>query len=328
MKKAKSNKSVNFLFTSIGNKSHLFEHFRTALSSLGVEGKTVATDIDPFCPGLYLADKGYLVPRMDSKKFPARLAEIITREKISLIIPTRDEDVMYLAKNKKRFEKLGTKIMVPSLKAASICNDKWKFYKFLKAKNLRPIESWLKPPKNLQFPCIIKPIIGAASIGVEVIGSIEELKKQELTGKIIQKKIEGTEYSIDYFADFSGKPISTIPRIRLKVVGGESKVTITKNEKEMIALTKKIGQTLGLIGHNTIQCFKTKDGKIFFLEANPARFGGGSPLALAAGGNSAEFLVRLLRGEKVPEQKSFQADLVMMRYNKDLFIPHDKIINL
>lgn len=328
MKKVKSDKPINFLFVSIGNKSHLFEHFRAAFNSLGVSGKIVAVDIDPYCPGLYLADKGYMVPRMDSKKFSAYLSKIIVEEKISLIIPTRDEDVVYLSKNRRRFEKFGTKIMAPSYKTAAICNDKWKFYKFLKAKNLKPIETWRKPPKNLRFPCILKPIVGAAGVGVEIIKNKNELEKRKLAGKIIQEKIEGVEYSIDYFSDFSGKPISTIPRIRVKVVGGESKVSITKNEKEIIALTKKIGRVLGLVGQNTLQCFKTKDGKILFLEANPSRFGGAAPLSIAAGGNSPEFLIRLLVGEKVPELTSFKTNLVMMRYNKDLFVPHEKIINL
>ena len=229
-------KTINILFTSIGNDSHLFDWFRQAYAVLGIKGRLIATDIDSFCPGLYLADRGYRVPRLDDLSFLPAIDDIIRKEEISLIIPDRDEDVLYFSEHKERFQKIGVRVMAPSLSSVMICNDKWKFFKFLRSRKMPTIRTWPKYHKTIPFPCIIKPRIGKGSYGFRIIKDKKELKQLYLDGYIIQEKIDGVEYTIDYFADFSGRPISVIPRIRSKVVGGESKVSITKNETDIITL--------------------------------------------------------------------------------------------
>ena len=95
----------------------------------------------------------------------------------------------------------------------------------------------------------------------------------------------------------------------------------------MIIWAKKIGKSLRLIGHNTIKCFKLKNGEIKFLEVNP-RFGGGASFGIAAGCKSPEYIIALLVGHKIKPQQKFIGDLVMMRYSQDIFLPYDKINNI
>jgi hypothetical protein len=60
-----------------------------------------------------------------------------------------------------------------------------------------------------------------------------------------------------------------VPRIRLVVEAGESKVGITKKDDLIIKMTEKLGKKLKLKGHNIVQCFKLDDGSIKFIEVNP-----------------------------------------------------------
>lgn len=329
MKKASkpnTKKTVNIFFTSIGNKVALVESFKEAYKFLRISGKTVSVDMDPFSAGLYKADAGYLVPSLDSLGFLDRVKEICNIENISAILPTRDEDLLFFSKHKKYFENLGIKVIVSDYRSVSTCADKWKFFLHLKDKGIPAIKTWLKPDDKLTFPCIVKPRSGKGGLGVRKIKNKIELKKISLKKNIIQENIEGTEYTVDYFADLAGRPICVVPRVRLRISGGESKVGVTKNEKEMVDLCKKLGRSLGLVAHNTIQCFKLKDGGIKFLEINP-RFGGGASLGRAAGCHSPEYIISLLAGKKIKPKNKFVENLVMIRYSQDVFLPYEKIID-
>ncbi|MBI3631433.1 MAG: ATP-grasp domain-containing protein [Candidatus Staskawiczbacteria bacterium] len=320
-------KSINILFTSVGNKISLIKSFKKAFHDLKMPGKTIGVDSDAFSAGLYIADKGYVVPSFESSHFFEKLVKICLKEKVSAVVPTRDEDLLFFSKYKNKFDGVGIKILVSSFEPVSICADKWKFYLYLKKVGLPAIETWKEINSKIGFPCIVKPRSGKGGVGALIVNSKKELSGLNLKEQIIQEKIEGVEYTVDYFADFNAQPICIIPRIRFKIAGGESKVGITKNEKNIVSLTKKLAQSLNLIGHNTIQCFKLKDGSIKFLEVNP-RFGGGASLGVAAGCKSPEYIVSLLAGYKVKPVQKFIEDLVMIRYSNDIFLPYDKINNL
>lgn len=318
---------VNVLFTSVANKVSLVENFKKAYKNLNILGKVIGVDVDPYSAGLYFSDKGYVVPVLGDPVFSASLKKICKKENISLIIPTRDEDLLYFSKNRNDYEKEGVKVAVSSFNAVITCADKWKFYLFLKKHhNIVAIKTWNKITSEIEFPCIIKPKQGKGSKGVLVVEDLCSLKKIDLRENIIQERVEGVEYTVDYFADFESRPVSIVPRIRQKIEQGESKVAITKYDKEMISLTKKICLSLGLIGHNTVQCFKQKNGGIKFLEINP-RFGGGAPLGIVAGCKSPEFLLKLISGQVVKPNFNFIDNLVMIRYSQDIFVPYDKINN-
>ena len=89
-----------------------------------------------------------------------------------------------------------------------------------------------------------------------------------------------------------------IRRIRLAVRSGE--VLQTKIDQD----DRIIGEMLSLVadyrprGAITVQLIRQKGtGEDWYIEINP-RFGGGAPLSIKAGADSAEALLRVLNGEK------------------------------
>lgn len=324
-KNAKPNKAVNVLLTSISNKVSLVRSFKDAYRQTGILGRVVGVDSDRFSSGLYLADKGYLVPLTADVRFLREVKRICLKERISLIVPTRDEDLPIFAKNVRDFESMGIKVAVADSDSIAICADKWKLYNFLCKYHIPSVRSWIKESSEIKFPCVVKPRRQRGK-GFVVVKSRRQLSEAWFRDCLIQEKIAGTEYTIDYFADFQGRPVKAVPRVRFRVSQGESKVGITKKDPKLVKLAYAVGKALNLVGHNTIQCFKLTNGSVKLLEINP-RFGGGAPLCMAAGCNSPAFLLQLLAGQPLKTPRRIVENLVMIRYTQDLFLPYDKIAN-
>jgi len=318
---------INILITSVSGKVTLIEAFKEALVNEKIEGKIVGIDVDPYSAGLYFCNEYLVCPRLDDLKYLDFVYELCEKEGIKLIVPTRDSDVDFFSEHKHEFEKRGVIPMVPSFETAKICSDKYSFFEFLYNNDIPTIMSWKKNNDEVSLPCVIKDRTGAGARNFHIANTYDELcKKIKLVkNPIIQEFIEGVEYTVDYFSDFDSNVISVVPRIRLRVEGGESKIGITAKDEEIIELAKKLGTKLKLIGHNVIQCFKLKDGTIKFIEVNP-RFGGGSSLCFASGVHTPTYLLQLLQNKKV-KVADFKNNFIMMRYSKDYFVDDNNIIS-
>lgn len=310
---------TNILITSCSRDVTLVKAFRAALINNG-GGKVIAADISPLAAALYFADEYVIVPRSDEKGFVQFLLELCKKKEIHLLLTSRDAELVVLAEAKAQFEAMGVRVMTASLETVQTCRDKRLFCEFCEKHDI-PVPETFTDEENIRFPAFIKPVIGAGSMKIHKVENRKEyyLLKEVYRGDfLVQEFIDWPEYTVDVFADFEGRVISVIPRERLLTVGGESYIGKTVKNKIIINYCLRLARSLGLIGHNTLQCF-FNGGDIKFIEVNP-RFGGGANLGFAAGVNTPELLVRLLRGEKIePMISEFIENLVMLRYTQDVF---------
>lgn len=174
-----------------------------------------------------------------------------------LIIPTVDETLPTWAASREYMLSKGIRVMVAGPTTIQLCRDKAEFYRVCKRHGVAALPT-------MQDHLIAKPRFGKGSKG------IIKLDKSY----VIQPLVSYPEYSVDYFADWDGTPLSIIPRVRMDVVDGESHAAKVIMDDTIIDACKKFGQELGLIGHNVIQGFRS-DREFIFSEINP-RFGGGS----------------------------------------------------
>lgn len=317
---------MNVLITSASRKVNLVKAFKHALSE-GKEGKVIAVDANPLASALYFADEYYIVPKSHSEEFLDIILKLCKTLSVKLLIPTRDEELSLFAINNKKFEEIGTKVMVSDIETIEICQDKELFVEFCEKNNFNVPKNY-KLDENFKpiFPIFIKPKHGKGGKNTFCVRSEEELK---LTLKIvpepiIQEYIDSPEYTVDLFADFSGKVLSAIPRERIHVFGGESIVTRTFKNFKLINESIKLAESLNLIGHNTIQCFFEED-EVKFIEVNP-RFGGAASLSFAAGVHTPTLLVDLIKGKKLkPLIGDFKDNYVMLRYIEDTFFDYNQI---
>jgi len=321
-------KNMNILITSASRKVSLIKAFKKALEKEG-RGKVIAVDINPLSSAFCFSNLSYLVSKDSDSSFISKLLNLCQEQKVDLIVPTRDEELRIFAKNKEKFKKVGTMIMVPDTKVIEICSDKLKFLEFCKKNNLSiPKIYTLEEMKRgiVKFPLFINDRFGKGSKkAFKVNNQVElELYLKLIKNPIVQEWINTKEYTIDLFTDFEGNIISVVPRERIYTFGGESFIGITFKSKNLIESAIDLAQKLRLIGHNTIQCFF--DGKIVkFIEVNP-RYGGGANLSFAAGANTPLYLIQLIKGKKIKSRiGKFRDGLIMLRYTDDIFIKEKKI---
>lgn len=311
---------MNVLLTSASRKVSLVRAFQQAAKDTG-GGRVIAVDASPLAPALYLADAHFLVPRSDDEGFLPYLTDLCRREEVDLLIPTRDEELPFFAEHREGFLEAGTQVMIAAPRTVEIAQDKFRFAEFASANGFAT-PALITSTDSPAFPVFVRPRQGKGSRQSRVARSPSDLKGAlaALDGEgVVQEYVDAPEFTIDLFADFDGRVISVVPRQRLLIFGGESFVGRTVKNPLIRDQAVNLAGKLGLVGHNTIQCF-LRDGEVLFIEVNP-RFGGGAHLGFAAGAPTPHFLLRLLRGESLePRLDDWRDGFHMLRYTEDLFL--------
>ncbi len=321
---------MNILLTSVGRRVSLVKFFKEVLKG---DEYIYTTDCDPTAPGLYVADKSFLVPKVTDKDYIPFLLEKCKRENIQLIIPLIDPELPILAKNREELLKEDILPLISSYETVIIGYDKFLTYEFL-SKNSLPTPKTFVIDKDIQsfrnkmnFPIIIKPRFGSASIGVQRCEDFEDVEfySKKISEPILQEFLRGEEITIDVLCDFEGIPLSIVQRKRLKTRAGEVERGITIKDYDLLLLTLKLVKKLKPCGVINIQCFSTSEG-FYFTEINP-RFGGGYPLSYYAGANFPEMIIKLAKGEKVePAIGNYKEGVLMLRYDEGIYINKDDIL--
>ena len=316
--------NFNILITSVSRKVWLVKALKDAISLEKIDGKVMSVDINALSAGFYATDKHQIVPPSSDPKFIHALLKICEKENVRLLIPTRDDELVLFAKNKEKFENKGVKVMISDQETIRICNDKYKFYQFLTENNFPTPKTYLPNQidlSSIRYPLIIKSNLGSGGKNIFKVENESELSffLNYVPDSIVQEFIDGKEYTIDLFSDFDKNVLTIVPRERIETFCGESYKGRTVEDDEMIKKAKSLAETLGTVGHITIQCIKNDSG-IEFIEINP-RFGGGANLGFASGANTPVMLLKLLLGEEVkPSIGKYNKNLTMLRYTEDYFI--------
>lgn len=321
-------KKINILILSVGRRVELVQEFKKAKEELQIEGEIFGGDMDKNAPAMQFVDKKFILPKIVADNYINEIIEICKKEKVDLIIPTIDTELLKLAENQDLiFKETGAKLSLSSLEFIKICRDKFLTYQFFK-------ENGFGVPKlitevdiennNYKFPLFIKPLNGSSSINTFKINSQKELNffKEYVSNPIIQEYVEGKEFTVDVFCDFNCQPITIVPRERIATRSGEiSKGRIVKNFK-LINEIKRMLKIFKARGQITIQCIENNN-EIKYLEINP-RFGGGAPMSIKAGANSAKNLYKIILGEKLEYNEDYEEDLLCLRYDQTTYIHINK----
>ena len=293
-------KELHILFTGVGRRIELIQAFRQAALVLDCNLKIYGADMAGTAPALAYCDFTRKVCGMKDPSYIDELIEICLNDKIDLIIPTIDTDLLILSQNKAKIEAVGTRVLITNIDKIQICRDKNNTSQFF-------VNCGLKAPMPVNdyrlykggFPAFIKPKDGSSSINAFKVDKAEELPvyAEQIDDYIVQPFIDGTEYTIDIFCDFGGNPIYIVPRERMQVRAGEVLKTKICLDEKMIQESKAIINKFKPCGPMTVQLIRDKlTGDDYYIEINP-RYGGGAPLSMKAGARSAESVLRLLFGD-------------------------------
>ena len=301
---------MNTMFTSVGRRVELIQEFKSAAERLDIDLTIHGADITDTAPALAFCDKSHLVPKIRDERYIPALLELCEQEHIDLLIPTIDTDLLLLSANKYQFEKSGTKVMVSDLDKVQLCRDKNLTSDFFKSCGLnapQTVNNYSEYKGN--YPCFIKPKDGSSSIDAFKVNCSDELRvyAEHIKDYVIQPFVSGEEFTVDIFCDFDGNPIYITPRKRLSVRAGEVLKTEICQDKNIIVEMKKLINLFKPCGPITVQLIRDNTGDDYYIEINP-RFGGGAPLSMKAGANSAEAILKILSGERPGYTESAAAD--------------------
>lgn len=293
---------MKLLFTSVGRRVELMQAFRAAAERLAVDVTIIGADITESAPALFFCDETRIVPRIRSAEYLPCLLSICKTEKIDCLIPTIDTDLLLLSEHKQQFEAVGTKVLIAAPDKVRICRDKnytADYFLSLGLNSPKPVDAVEKYEGG--FPAFIKPKDGSSSVDAYRVDCAEDLAVYagKIGDYIIQPFVSGREFTIDVFCDYEGNPVFITPRERLAVRAGEVLKTRIRQDDRMIEEMKTLVADFKPSGQITVQLIQDENtGVNYYIEINP-RFGGGAPLSIKAGADSAEAVLRMLRGEEL-----------------------------
>jgi carbamoyl-phosphate synthase large subunit len=301
---------VAVLLTGVGKRYDI-------VAAFAQHAPVVAADPNPLAPAQYAAHHRRAVPRIDDPEYVPALRALCEQFGVRAVVPLTDLDLDVLGDARAAGE---LPAFVPDPEIARATFDKYEAHLLLERLGLPSPPTVLPGEPVESFPVMIKPRWGsgarsihraddahAADFFVEYIGE----------PAMVQRFMDGPEFSIDVLCDLEGRCLNAIPRTMIESRGGESVKGTVIADRELIELGRRVSEALGVRGPCTIQAFRDKHIGLGITDVN-TRFGGAFPAPMYAalpGRTYPELIVRMARGERIePHVGQFRAGVTFTRY--------------
>ncbi|HEV2080927.1 MAG TPA: ATP-grasp domain-containing protein [Brevundimonas sp.] len=285
-----------------------------ALQASTLDVRIVTADPSPLSAGLYWGDRGHLILPAADPDYLDRLSEVMDLERPDVVMVGTDVELMVLATHRAELEaRHGTHILVSDPRVVGIADDKYRTFEFFRDAGGAPPASAL--PENADeleavieavgFPLIVKPRMGARSIGVSRVNDRSELAAA-LAGReglVVQECVgtDATEYTAGVIV-FDGKADAAIV-MRRDLRDGNTYRAFVDLDPGLHEAVLAFGEQLKPYGPANFQFRLDAAGRPRVFEIN-GRFSGTTPLRALAGFNEVEMCVRrILDGTPVTQPK-------------------------
>jgi carbamoyl-phosphate synthase large subunit len=269
------------------------------VSSFAQHAFTIAADPSPLAPAQYAADLRVAPPRIDDPEYVPFLLGLCDKHNVGAVVPLTDLDIEVLASARPELP-----AFVPDPEIARDTFDKYAAHELLLRHGLPSPPTVLPPEEPESYPVMVKPRQGSGARSIHAAADRDEMEffiRYVKEPVMVQKLMQGPEFSIDLLSDLDGRCLNAIPRTMLESRGGESiKGTVIKDD-ELIDLGRSVVEALGVRGPCTVQAFRDKDIGLGITDVN-TRFGGAFPAPMYAalpGRTYPELIVKMARGESV-----------------------------
>lgn len=314
---------MNVLLLSIGAKHALVSFFKQNNSGFD---KVVTTDCSKYSAGLYNSDAHYLVPRMSEDNYLPALLEICDKENIDAVLPSQEDELILITKNRHLFEDKNVTIVSSDAALVELCRDKLGLYEFLSSKGIPcvpTIDCCNISTDSVDLPAFLKPRFGAGSVGNIKISSpvlLESYINDASTPLILQPFMKAKEFGVDVYVDMiNGEVTDIFVKEKIRMRAGETEKSLSVRNTDIEEIVKNIISVLPLRGPIDMDFFLYED-KYYLLEINP-RFGGGYPHANLCGINFPLNISNNLKGQINPDNiGNYQTDTVALKYTETMLM--------
>jgi len=234
-------KPINVLVTAASRRVPLVNAFRAAQARWG-GGQVIVTDVNALSPAVYAGHRAYRVPLTSDAGYLDEVLAICEAERIGMLIPTIDDELPIFSAAVPRFAERGVRVVVSPEVTTTLCNDKYETCRVLRERGVSAVESFLPEdlPADIELPLFIKPRSGRGGVGAVTVRTPRELTffRDYVEAPIVQRYLDGPEFTIDVLCDFAGRPLSIVPRERVPVRAGVIDRGRTVNDAALIDLAR------------------------------------------------------------------------------------------
>lgn len=305
----------NILILCAGTRVELVQYFKETFKGYG---KVFCSDSSAYAPTLYVADEGFVVPKITDAHYFEEILKICIENQVKAVFSLIDPELSLLAEHAYLFEEKGITVIVSEKATVDLCFDKYATANHLKSIGLPYIPSFISiaevkkaiEKQEVQFPLFQKPKTGSCSVGIKKINDITELEQYE--GVLYQQFMQGKEYGVDVFVDMqTGKVKDVFIKEKLLMRAGETDKSISRKNETLKSIIIKFVESLNFKGQIDIDVFEVA-GVFYISEVNP-RFGGGYLHAYACGMNYPKRILNYLLGNDNDEM-DYEENVIMMKY--------------
>jgi carbamoyl-phosphate synthase large subunit len=300
------------LLTGVGKRYDI-------VASFAQHTTVVAADPNPLAPAQYAATVRTSVPLIADPEYVPALQRLCDEHGVGAIVPLTDLDIETLAVA--RADGRLPQALVPDPETARATYDKYETHLLLERLGL-PSPPTVLPERldEIDAPVMVKPRrgSGARSIHPAYTSAQASFFVDYVDEPVmVQKLMDGPEFSIDALCDREGRCLNAIPRTMIESRGGESIKGTVIADRELVELGRDVVEALGVRGPCTVQAFRDRDVGLGITDVN-TRFGGAFPAPMYAaleGHTYPELIVRMARGETPePHVGRYREGLTFTRY--------------
>lgn len=291
-------------------------------------------------PGIYMedmVDKVYQLP-YPSSGFDAMLERfryIQEKEKVDVLIPNFDAELMTFIKLKPHFNKMGIQLLIPTKeqfeeRLKGKLNDFGDKHgiKVPKSATVFQVNELEEALKSFEYPVVVKGKFYDAYIAA----SFEQVREFyfKVSAKwgapvIIQEFIKGNEFNVTALGDGKGTMMGAVAMRKTFLTDkGKAWAGISIDDPKLIKMAHDVISKTKWAGGLELELMKEeKTNDLYLLEINP-RFPAWLYLANGCGQNHPEMLVKIAMNEKVVPQKKYHVGKMFIRYSYDMICDLDK----
>src|SRR5687768_12906058 len=309
------------LLTGVGKRYDI-------VSAFAQHATVIAADPNPLAPAQYAAHHRVAVPLIKDPGYVPALRALCDEHEVGAIVPLTDLDIETLAQA--RADGQLPEALVPPPRTATATYDKYEAHLELGRLGLPSPPTVLPGETPPFFPVVVKPRRGSGAESIHFARDPEQadffVRYMEGTGVMVQKRMDGDEFSIDCLSDTEGRCLNAIPRSMLESRGGESIKGTILDAPDLVDLGRRVVEALEVRGPCTVQVFRDSEVGLGITDVN-TRFGGAFPAPMYAalpGRTYPELIVRMAAGERVePHVGDYRAGTTFSRYYWQLELEGD-----
>ncbi len=287
----------------------------------------VAVDPSPLSAGLYWVAKRYAVPLARDPGYLPRFEGLLAEERPDVVLVGTDVELAVLSAHREALEaRFDTRIVVSSPQVVEIADDKYLTAHFLREHGFAAPDSVLPGDEEallerVGFPLVVKPRVGARSVGVSVVHDREQLAHALTLARnpVIQEHVgtEEDEYTAGTLT-FDGRCEASIV-MRRHLRDGNTYRAWADHWPALNAQVRRMAEALGAYGPANFQ-FRLDGDTVKVFEIN-ARFSGTTPLRRHAGFPEVDMVLRrVLHGEPL-EQPEIDPVVILRHWSETVVQP-------